>query len=205
MSHDERERSPKAAPTEGKQPKLPPPMESVRHRLMSSEEIARYQAGCPEPPKNPTARVWITETLARDAPQSLERAFAESDDTRTALTFLKDSIATGKPFPPGILEQLRRTDAAKALLESASDTLTRKRHAENRRRCVKNRNELGHEKAQRDKATAHEIAARLVQQEPELAAARKISERARRVKQAWPKREKDVPELRTIRRYLSKK
>jgi len=205
MSHDERERSPKAAPTEDKQPNLPPPMEGVRHRLMSPEEIARCQAGSPEPPKNPTARVWITETLARDAPQSLERAFAESDDTRRALTFLKDSIATGKPIPPEILEKLRRTDAAKALLESASDTLTRKRHAENRRRSVKNRNELKHEKAQRDEATAHKIATCLVQQEPELAAARKISELARRAKQEWPKRGKDVPKLRTIRRYLSKK
>jgi len=204
MSQDERERSLKAAVTEGKQPKLQPPMEGVRQGLMSPEEIARYQAGPPEPPKNPTARVWITETLARDAPQSLERAFVESDDTRTALTFFKDSIGTGKPIPPGILEQLR-TDAAKALLESASDILTRKRHAENRRRSVKNRNELGHEKARRDKATANKINARLVQQEPELGAPRKISERARRVKQAWPKRENEVPELRTIRRYLSKK
>jgi hypothetical protein len=200
MSHDERGRSPKAAPTEGKQSKLPPPMEGVRHRL-SSEEIAHCS---PEPPKNPTARVWITETLARDAPQSLERAFAESHDIRTALTFFKDSIATGKPIPLEILEQLRRTDAAKALLESASDILTRKRHAENRGRSVKNRNELAREKAQRDKVTAHKIAARIVQQEPELAGARKISERARRVKQAWPKREKDVPEHRTIRRYLNK-
>ena len=205
MSQDERERSLKAAVTEGKQPKLPPPIEGVRHGLMSPEEIARYQAGPPEPPKNPTARVWITETLARDAPQNLERAFVESDDTRTALTFFKDSIGTGKPIPPEILGRLRRTDAAKALLESASDILTRKRHAENRRRSVKNRNELGHEKARRDKATANKINARLVQQEPELAAPRKISERARRVKQAWPKRENEVPELRTIRRYLSKK
>jgi len=31
MSQDERERSLKAAVTEGKQPKLPPPMEGVRH------------------------------------------------------------------------------------------------------------------------------------------------------------------------------
>jgi hypothetical protein len=193
MSQDERE-TPKAPATNDKQ------QGQQRHRPATPEEIARWREA-PEGLKNPTARVWITETLARDAPQSLERAFAESDDTRTAVTFLKDSIATGNPIPTEILEQLRRTDAAKALLESASHILTRKRHSENRRRSVKSRNEGKREEAQRRKATAYKIQARLVQQEPELAAPRRISERARRVKQAWPKRE-EVPELRTIRRYL---
>ena len=104
MSQDERE-TPKAPATNDKQ------QGQQRHRPATPEEIARWREA-PEGLKNPTARVWITETLARDAPQSLERAFAESDDTRTAVTFLKDSIATGNPIPTEILEQLRRTDAA---------------------------------------------------------------------------------------------
>ena len=71
-------------------------------------------------------KVWITELLNRDpviASHNLERAFAESDTARRALTFFEHSIATGEPVPPKVLENVRHMTggaAASTLLESAS-------------------------------------------------------------------------------------
>jgi hypothetical protein len=92
------------------------------------------------PPGTLRAEVWVTGILSR-APRNVERAFAESDDTRIALTFFEHSIAIGKPIPDDVRELLHRrgSDAARALLECAPDVRIGKKRAkanQERQRCA---------------------------------------------------------------------